>query len=147
MRRASVDKAGQRLKQIGRVAAGWVTIGRRALRSPRFTLRESLVFCVGVSLGLAVGLGSLRWEGGRAYRLVPSDVVLVLIKGSPVDAMLINTYTVGADGRVDLGPVYGKVSARGLTVDQLENSMRKTVLAVAPQKQVHVSLVSASDAW
>jgi polysaccharide biosynthesis/export protein len=39
-------------------------------------------------------------------------------------------YTVGPDGSIDLGPVYGKVVVRGLSVDEVQQRVREHLMAV-----------------
>ena len=70
------------------------------------------------------------------YRAGIFDVLQIRAANTLVDRPIDNQYLIDAEGRIDLGPVYGKVKAVGLTVDQVEQAIGKKLSEMLKSPQV-----------
>jgi polysaccharide biosynthesis/export protein len=59
--------------------------------------------------------------------------------GTIADQPIAGSYLVESDGRVALGPAYGRVQVKGLTLDAAEKAIRKKLMEVLTNPQVQVT--------
>ncbi len=115
------------------------------LNKLRIGKRDLLVFIIGLSAGIVLGLGSTRWRASPVYNLVPHDVVIVRGMSLLPNASAQETYTVNPDGRIDFGPIYGKVPVAGLTIDQAEVAVQDAIEAKDPKADLYLSILSTVE--
>jgi HEAT repeat protein/beta-lactamase regulating signal transducer with metallopeptidase domain/protein involved in polysaccharide export with SLBB domain len=118
--------------------------------------RGRLVLLGVVVLGMALGLGSLRiWalepspsaeekppaapadaakppkadDPAKAeYRIEPFHVLNIRVIGTLPDQPIAGDYLVEPEGKVDFGPVYGRVKVSGLTIDQATEAIQRHLM-------------------
>jgi polysaccharide export outer membrane protein len=85
-------------------------------------------------------IDTLRMIPRPPYVVQPLDVLILRVAepapGQPVDG----TYTVSPDGTINLGFSYGLVRVAGLTLEQVEEAVRRQVGRVIKEPQVAVGL-------
>ena len=74
------------------------------------------------------------------------DVLGVRVEGALLESPILGTYAVDPEGRIDLGPAYGKVQVKGLSLDEAKTAVDKHLLQTLRQPQSSVILVSSSGA-
>lgn len=90
----------------------------------------------------------------NALRVVPKpphiievfDGLLIRATGALVEEPIADAFAVDPEGKVDLGPSYGRVSVVGLTVDEARDAIRKHLSQWFVDPQVSVSLAFSSGA-
>jgi protein involved in polysaccharide export with SLBB domain len=70
------------------------------------------------------------------HKIDPSDGLII----RTTDQSLDNAYVVDPEGKVDLGPTYGKVSVKGLTTDEARDAIRRHLAQKFEGIEVSVSL-------
>jgi protein involved in polysaccharide export with SLBB domain len=79
--------------------------------------------------------------------LEPFDGILIRVSNAFVDAPIADAYVLDPEGKVDLGPTYGRVSLTGMTVDEAQEEVRRHLAATAIEDpQVSVSLAFSAGA-
>jgi len=89
-----------------------------------------------------------------AVKLVPKpphlievfDGLGVRVEGTPPDSPILGAFTVDPDGRIDLGPDYGKVAVKGMTLDEAKTAVVRHLSGQLNELQVSVSLASSVGA-
>jgi polysaccharide biosynthesis/export protein len=83
----------------------------------------SLVFCVAFAVRLVAGAGQV--PAASNYVIGPKDVLKITIYGEP--DLTAKTYVVDGDGMFSF-PMIGRIQAAGLSVQQLEQALRKKLV-------------------
>ena len=78
------------------------------------------------------------------HRLEPFDGILVRVANAFSDAPIMDAYFLDPEGKIDLGPQYGRVSVVGMTTDEAQNAVRAHLANVLDDPQVTVSLAFSS---
>src|SRR3990172_10020631 len=74
------------------------------------------------------------------YKLEPGDAILVRVVGTLPGQNIADAYFVDPEGKVDLGPSYGRVRVTGLTVDEAQAAIRRHFSSIRSTPQLSVSL-------
>lgn len=74
------------------------------------------------------------------YRIAPGDLVEVQAIGTLLDLPIAGTYLVEPSGKVALGPAYGRVELKGLTLEEADNAVEKHLRKVLANPEVSVSM-------
>ena len=90
----------------------------------------------------------------EGVRLVPKsphkieifDVVLIRVVGALPEQPIDNTYSVDADGSVNLGPTYGRIKIVGETIQESETKIRDELEKLLTDVEVSVALVASAGA-
>ena len=80
------------------------------------------------------------------HRVETFDVLLIRVIGAFPEQPIDNTYNVDADGTVNLGPTYGRISVVGQTIEEAEDQIRAQLSKVLTDVDVSVSLVASAGA-
>lgn len=80
------------------------------------------------------------------HRVETFDVLLIRVIGAFPEQPIDNTYNVDADGTVNLGPTYGRISVVGQTIEEAEDQIREQLSKVLTDVDVSVSLVASAGA-
>jgi polysaccharide export outer membrane protein len=80
------------------------------------------------------------------HRIETFDVLLIRVVGAFPEQPIDDTYSVDADGTVNLGPTYGRIKVVGLTIEESEDELREQLAKILTQVEVSVSLVDAAGA-
>lgn len=80
------------------------------------------------------------------HKIETFDVLLVRVIGAFPEQPIDDTYSVDADGSVNLGPTYGRIKVVGLTIEESEDEMRKQLAKILTDVEVSVSLVASAGA-
>jgi len=78
------------------------------------------------------------------YRIESLDVLQVLATGTALNADIAGQVSVDPSGRIDLGPVYGKVKVAGLTIDEARERVLKHLAVTLEEPEVSITLVQSS---
>ncbi|MEX2317717.1 MAG: polysaccharide biosynthesis/export family protein [Pirellulales bacterium] len=80
------------------------------------------------------------------HKIEPSDGLIIRANGAYADQQIADAFVVDPEGKVDLGPTYGKVSVRGLTTDEARDAVRRHLAQKFEGVEVSVSLALFSGA-
>ncbi len=80
------------------------------------------------------------------HRIETFDVLLIRVLGAFPDQPIDNSYSVDADGTVNLGPQYGRIKIVGLTIEEAEDHLRNELAKVLTDVEVSVSLLQSFGA-
>jgi polysaccharide biosynthesis/export protein len=80
------------------------------------------------------------------HRLEPFDGIIVQALGVAADAPIANVYVIDPEGKIDLGPTYGRVTVVDLTIDEARDTIRRELSKVYGNVEVSVSLALSSGA-
>jgi protein involved in polysaccharide export with SLBB domain len=78
------------------------------------------------------------------HRLEPFDGILVRVANAFSDAPIGDAYFVDPEGKIDLGPTYGRVSVVGMTTDEAQDAIRRHLSNMIEEPLVTVSLAFSS---
>lgn len=76
----------------------------------------------------------------------PFDGLLIRVANAFADQPIADAFAVDPEGKVDLGPSYGRVKVVDLTTDEAQAAIRKHLAQVIQDPQVSVSLAFSSGA-
>jgi polysaccharide export outer membrane protein len=74
------------------------------------------------------------------------DVLNVEVQGTLPEQPIAGAVQVGPDGRVDLGPSYGKIKVIGLSIDEARTAISRHLALILQEPNVSVALLSAAGA-
>jgi polysaccharide export outer membrane protein len=74
------------------------------------------------------------------YRIEVYDVLMIRVAGTPYTAPIYNYYLVDEEGKVDFGPVYGKLSVAGLTIEEATAVATQYLQQILRQPDVSIQL-------
>jgi polysaccharide export outer membrane protein len=80
------------------------------------------------------------------HRIEVFDVLLIRVLGAFPDQPIDNSYSVDADGTVNLGPQYGRIKIVGLTLEEAEDHLRNELAKILTDVEVSVSLLQSFGA-
>src|SRR5690606_36244041 len=80
------------------------------------------------------------------HRIETFDVLLIRVIGAFPEQPIDNSYNVDADGTVNLGPTYGRISVVNLTIEEAEDEIRKQLSKILTDVDVSVSLLASAGA-
>jgi polysaccharide biosynthesis/export protein len=80
------------------------------------------------------------------HKIEPFDGLLIRVLGALPDQPIADAFAVDPEGKVDLGPSYGRVQVVGLTIDEAQAAIQRHLSQVLEQPQVSVSLAFSSGA-
>jgi len=80
------------------------------------------------------------------HLIEPLDSLAIRVDNTLLDAPIMAAFPVDPDGRVDLGPAYGKVSVKGLTVDEAKTALLNFLRETLKNPVVSVTLASSAGA-
>jgi polysaccharide biosynthesis/export protein len=80
------------------------------------------------------------------HRIETFDVLLIRVIGAFPEQPIDNSYNVDADGTVNLGPTYGRISVVNFTIEEAEDEIRKQLSKVLTDVDVSVSLLASAGA-
>lgn len=80
------------------------------------------------------------------HRIETFDVLLIRVVGAFPEQPIDDTYSVDADGTVNLGPTYGRIKVVDLTIEEGEDAIRKELAKLLTDVEVSVSLVASAGA-
>jgi protein involved in polysaccharide export with SLBB domain len=80
------------------------------------------------------------------HRLEPFDGIIVQVNGVPPEAPIGNVYVIDPEGKIDLGPTYGRVTVVDLTIDEASDAIRRELSKTYGNVDVSVSLALSSGA-
>jgi polysaccharide export outer membrane protein len=89
-------------------------------------------------------INAVRLVPRAPYRAEPFDSLLVRVLGALPDQPIQDAFSVDAEGKIDLGPTYGRIEVAGLTVDEAKEAIKRSLEAVLQSPEVSVSLVSSA---
>jgi beta-lactamase regulating signal transducer with metallopeptidase domain len=74
------------------------------------------------------------------YRIQPGDTVHVWVHGTPDDAPINGNYVVEPGGSIALGPLYGRVRVRDMSLETAENAIMERLSETLRNPKVQVTL-------
>jgi polysaccharide export outer membrane protein len=80
------------------------------------------------------------------HRIETFDVLLVRAVGAFPEQPIDNSYSVDADGTVNLGPAYGRIRVVGFTIEESEEEIRRELSKILSDVEISVSLLQSSGA-
>jgi len=80
------------------------------------------------------------------HQLQPFDVVLIRVVGALPEQPIDDTYSIDADGSVNLGPTYGRIKIAGDTIEEAEGRLREELAKKLTDVSVSASLVASAGA-
>ena len=80
------------------------------------------------------------------HKLEVFDVVLTRVTGTFPDEPIGEPYTVDPEGKIDLGPSYGRVKVVGLTIDEAQEKVRRHLSQILQDPGVSMSLAFTAGA-
>ena len=80
------------------------------------------------------------------HKIEPFDGLLIRVLGALPDQPIADAFAVDPEGTVDLGPSYGRVMVKDLTIDEAQATIQRSLSQVLEDPQVSVSLAFSSGA-
>ena len=80
------------------------------------------------------------------HKVEPFDGLLVRVGNAFADQPIADAFVVDPEGKLDLGPTYGRVSVAGLTTDEAQAAIRRHLAQLIEDPQVSVSLAFSAGA-
>jgi len=80
------------------------------------------------------------------HKIEPFDILLIRVSGTLPDQPIQEAYSVDPEGKVDLGPAYGRVLVAGLTPDEAQAEIAKHLRQILERPEVSVSLAASAGA-
>ncbi len=77
------------------------------------------------------------------FHIAPLDQLQINAAGTLVGAPVVGVYAVEPSGSIDLGPVYGRVSVAGLTLDEATEAVARQLSRVLRSPQVSLTLAQS----
>ncbi len=104
--------------------------------------------------GPRVAASGTKATGGRvtapaalAGRIQPLDVLTVWASGTLLDQPVQGRFLVEPSGKLSLGPAYGRVEVKGLTIPEAEAPVKKQLEIVLKAPEVEVLAAGHADQW
>ncbi len=80
------------------------------------------------------------------HKVETFDVLLVRVTGAFPDQPIDDAYSVDADGRINLGPTYGRIEVVGETIQEAEDKIRAELSKILASVDVSLSLLQSAGA-
>jgi beta-lactamase regulating signal transducer with metallopeptidase domain/protein involved in polysaccharide export with SLBB domain len=81
------------------------------------------------------------------HRIEPMDLLTIRVLGAMLDAPVDGVYLVEPSGQVTLGPGYGRVDVKGLTIEEAENAIHKKLEETLKKPDVQVTAAGHVYQW
>ncbi len=81
----------------------------------------------------------------QPYRLRPFDVLSIQVQGTPAEAPISGYFTVGIDGRLVLGPLYGSLQVAGVNFSDVQALIKQHLRTVLQNPEVAVNLADTAS--
>jgi protein involved in polysaccharide export with SLBB domain len=91
-------------------------------------------------------IGVLKIVPKPPHYIETFDVLNVDVQGTLPVQPIAGPVQVGPDGRVDLGPSYGKIKVIGLSIDEARTAISRHLALILQEPNVSVALLSAAGA-
>ena len=76
----------------------------------------------------------------QPFTIEPYDALDIVVRGTILGKPILNCFTVSSDGSVALGPEYGRVPLKGLTLEEAEKAIATKLREVLKDPKVYVAL-------
>jgi protein involved in polysaccharide export with SLBB domain len=83
----------------------------------------------------------------KANRIEPLDVLTVWARGTLLDQPIRGRFLVEPSGKVSLGPAYGRVAVKGLTIQEAEAAVKKHLEEILQAPEVEVLAAGRATRW
>ncbi len=80
-------------------------------------------------------------------RIQPLDLLMIRVLGTMLDQPIDGLFLVDPDGQVTLGPAYGRVNLKGLTVEEAEPVVTRKLQEVLNKPDVQVTMAGRVSKW
>ena len=80
-------------------------------------------------------------------RIQPLDLLMIRVLGTMLDQPIDGLYLVEPDGQVTLGPAYGRVHLKGLTVEEAEPVIERKLQETLNKPDVQVTMAGRVSKW
>jgi polysaccharide export outer membrane protein len=80
------------------------------------------------------------------HKIETFDALLVRASGTLPESPINDAFSVDADGSINLGPAYGRVVVKGLTIDEAEDEVRRHLQQILSDVGVSISLLQSAGA-
>lgn len=80
------------------------------------------------------------------HTIEPFDGLLIRVVGVPPEQPIADAFFVDPEGKIDLGPSYGRVDVSGLTIDDAQEAVRRHLSQLFADVEVSVSLAVSAGA-
>ncbi len=83
-----------------------------------------------------------RFDAAPLNELVlqPSDTIKIVATGVYPDQPIDDTYVIGPDGMINLGPVYGRINVAGITLEEAEKILQRELSQILENARFQISL-------
>jgi hypothetical protein len=85
---------------------------------------------------------STREQRQEPYRIQPLDVLTIRVTGTLIDQPIDGKYLVEPDGKVPLGPTYGRVDVKGLDIEQAEKKVAEHLKEILKNPEVQIAHIT-----
>jgi beta-lactamase regulating signal transducer with metallopeptidase domain/HEAT repeat protein len=131
---------------------GRVSVGSRTLDEANAIVQKRVgerFKSLRASVGLAGWVGRWRNDPARQhpYRIKPYQVLNINARNTLPAFPIAGPHLVDPDGKVDLGPSYGRVAVEGLSLEEAAAAVRKRLGEVLKEPQVSVTLGGWEKSW
>lgn len=130
----------------------------------RLCLRPASVLTLSVATAISLTSISLSWPGVEGAQgaeekggteatppatkgIQPLDLLSIRAAGTLVDLPVDGVFLVEPSGKVALGPAYGRVEVKGLTMEQAEIVIEKQLRRALPNPEVQVTAAGRVTKW
>ncbi len=86
-------------------------------------------------------------RSAEPYRVKPFDLLVIKVLGTLLDQPIDRVYLVEPSGRVSLGPAYGRVQLKGLTLEEAESTIKTHLLKILHAPEVQVTSAGRVTRW
>lgn len=80
------------------------------------------------------------------HKIETLDVLAIRVTGTLLEEPIAGTYSVDPEGKIDLGPAYGKVSVVDMTLDEARAAIDEHLQKILQEPDVAVSLAASAGA-
>ena len=91
-------------------------------------------------------INALKMIPKPPHKVEPFDGLLVRVNGALPDQPIADAYAVDADGKIDLGPTYGRIDVAGKTIDEVKDALVARLKDILEDPEVSVSLAFSGGA-
>ncbi len=81
------------------------------------------------------------------HRIQPLDLLMIRVLGTMLDQPIDRLFLVQPSGEVSLGPAYGRVEVRGLTIEEAEVAIHKKLQETLNKPDVQVTAAGRVSKW
>jgi beta-lactamase regulating signal transducer with metallopeptidase domain/protein involved in polysaccharide export with SLBB domain len=81
------------------------------------------------------------------HRIQPLDLLMIRVLGTMLDQPIDRLFLVEPSGEVSLGPAYGRVEVKGLTIEEAEVAIQKKLQETLSKPDVQVTAAGRVSKW